>query len=352
MSASDHCEPGGQSLPILMAPEMRNLLHRADLFAASSLTILILGETGVGKELIAERVHRRSPRRCGNMLKVNCASLAESLVESELFGHERGAFTGALAQREGLFEAADGGTLFLDEVGELSPVVQAKLLRVLECGEIVRVGATKPVRVDVRIVAATHRDLAQLVRIGRFREDLYFRLTGAELHVPPLRKRQLDIEPLAIHFADRMARSLGRPVPQISSKAIHILLLHPWPGNVRELKLVIERAVVVCQGDTLGAECLEFPRRDVRVEETKDGHDEFDERSRIIKALQKTNGNQTRAAELLGMTRRSLVNKLDRYEIARPRKRALDERSATRIAGGGVLVDASLTRGVARNEST
>ncbi|HEY2514967.1 MAG TPA: sigma-54 dependent transcriptional regulator [Polyangiaceae bacterium] len=325
---------------VIASPVMEALIAEVDLFAASELPVLVLGETGVGKEVIGERIHRSSRRADGPLVKLNCASLTETVVESELFGHEKGAFTGAVTRRVGVFESADGGTLFLDELGELSLRTQAKLLRTLESGELVPVGGCRARRVDVRIVGATHRDLEQLVAEGLFREDLYFRLGGAILRIPPLRQRTSEIVPLAESFADRAARRSGIPTPRLTQPACDRLLAHDWPGNVRELRLVMERAVILARGGSVTPAHLDFcgRRPALRVLEPvspacpepppsgelpiamRDQVKTF-ERERILAALQQTGGNQTRAACLLGISRRTLTNKLNRYGLERPRKR-------------------------------
>ncbi|WP_437986182.1 sigma-54 interaction domain-containing protein [Sorangium sp. So ce117] len=318
----DGCSSGFLALD----PEMRRLREALETVAPTPLPVLILGETGTGKEVVAEWIAGMSGHPRERFVKVNCASLSESLVESELFGHERGAFTGAVAPREGLFEAAHEGTLFLDEVGELSPRTQAKLLRTLEYGEIVRVGSTRPRRVDVRVIAATHRDLEQMVREGSFRQDLYFRLNAITLRIPPLRARTSEILPLAALFAARLSQRLARPAPPLAKEATDALLSHAWPGNVRELRHVVERAVVMSKGGTIGADhlMLEAPR--APVEAGIKGDLRSFERDRIVAALEQARQNQTRAAELLGVSRRTLTNKLNAYGIARPRKKvALEE---------------------------
>jgi two-component system response regulator AtoC len=323
--------------PLVLDPEMQRVRDMIELVAPTSLAILILGDTGAGKEVAAEWVHRASARPAAAFLKTNCAGLAESVIESELFGHEKGAFTGAVSARQGLFEAADGGTLFLDEVAELTPRTQAKLLRVLECGEIVRVGATTPRRVNVRFIAATHRDLERMVATGQFRQDLFFRLNGLTVRLPPLRERPSEILPLARLFVERTTAKLGRiPLP-LSDGAIDALLRHKWPGNVRELKHVIERAVVMCRSTMLSAEHLGLtpPRCPIEVEPLRPENDGGDsrvarsdirnqvrvfEKERILAVLAQTRGNQTMAARLLGVSRRTLTNKLNLYRIERPRK--------------------------------
>jgi len=232
---------------------MEELRRRVERVAPAPTTVLITGETGTGKELVAEALHRLSPRRGGPLVRINCGALPENLVEAELFGHERGAFTGAEKARPGRFELADGGTLFLDEIGELPLAAQVKLLRVLQDGLIDRVGASQPRRTDVRLITATHRQLGDLVGVGQFRQDLYFRLNVVEIRVPPLRDRIADLPLLVDFFLGKHARRLGRPIPSVSSAALALLAGHPWPGNVRELENAIERALLLGDGACLEA---------------------------------------------------------------------------------------------------
>ncbi len=305
-------------------PEMDRLRERMEKVAKAALPVLLVGETGCGKELAAEAIHRTSLRAACAFVKVNCAALTETLLESELFGHEKGAFTGAHTTRAGLFAAADGGTLFLDEVGELSLRAQAKLLRVLEVGEIMRVGSTVVERVDVRVVSATHRDLPRLVAEGQFREDLYFRLKGATLRLPPLRRRPSEILPLAKSFVVESARRMDKPAPHLSDRAASALLEHQWPGNVRELRAAIECAMVMCDGDVLDIEHLDLGEDTPRPSSSSPGvRGEIlgFERARILAVLAEAGGNQTKAAKLLRVSRRTLTNKLNAYGIERPRKR-------------------------------
>jgi two-component system, NtrC family, response regulator AtoC len=345
--------------PIICDPAMRNLYALLDLVAPSPLSVLVLGETGVGKELYAQAVHRRSPRAAGRFLELDCGALPESILEAELFGYEKGAFTGAVQPKVGLFESAHGGTVFLDEVGELSLSTQAKLLRVLETGQVMRLGSVQPVVVDVRFVAATNRDLRHLIAEGRFRPDLYFRLNGISVTLPPLRQRRADLGPLAAHFAARAARSMGRPPPALTDEAVVAFERYEWPGNVRELRNIVERAVVMCRGPHLGldelvvAEPGAFGREESgerplpppgsaepRVPARKAGSatvvaGRFGtppgadlraelktlERERILDTLARTAGNQTQAAKMLGISRYTLINRLEEYAITRPRKR-------------------------------
>jgi DNA-binding NtrC family response regulator len=308
---------------------MNALWERLAVVARTKLPILILGETGSGKEIAAEWVFSSSGRG-QRLLKISCASLSESVVESELFGHVRGAFTGAHAAHAGIFEAANGGTLFLDEIGELPLSTQAKLLRVLESGEVVRLGSTQPLRVDVRIVSATHRDLAERTAAGLFRKDLFFRLNGVSVRLPPLRERPSEVLALARMFAERCARNNDLPVPEIGPHVEHALLAHDWPGNVRELRHVIERGVALCQEGRLSVEHLELTPRSVTssvvVPAPACGSGAIRaewqrfERAQIIDALEQAAGNQTRAAQRLGISRRTLTNKLNMYGLPRPRK--------------------------------
>ncbi len=314
-------------------PAMRRIEDLIASVAASSLTVLIVGETGVGKELVAESVHRRSgARSAGPFVRVNCAALAPSLLESELFGHERGAFTGANHARPGLFEAGHGGTVFLDEVAELPLAAQAKLLRVLEVREVTRIGAVRARALDVRFVAATNRDLRADVARGAFREDLYFRLAGATVRVPPLRQRPADIEPLVMHFASALSGQLAQPLPSFSAAALAHLRAHAWPGNVRELRNVVERAVLTAKCRVIEPFDLVLESADAcasadsplstlppSAEAFALSEAQRSERGRILAALATCHGNQTRAADWLQMPRRTLVRKLALFGIPRPR---------------------------------
>jgi len=314
--------------PVVLEPAMERVYTLVDRIADSTMTCLLLGETGVGKEVICEAIHRRSSRRDRPLIKLNCAALPETLLESELFGHERGAFTGADRKKIGFFEAADGGTLFLDEIGEMPLSLQAKLLRVLERKVITRVGGTTEVATDARLIAATHRDLEADVRSGKFRQDLLFRIGGFTIVIPPLRDRQREIVPLAELFARTTAAEQGRPVPMIAQDAREVLAGYAWPGNVRELKNAMERALVLCE-DTITAADLPDKMRDM-AQRTRPiapaadvrGHLAEVERSAIVAALDGEGGNQTRAAKRLGLSRRALIYKMEKYGLKPPPSRA------------------------------
>ncbi len=400
-----------------VSPAMQHLYRLIDNVAQSNITVIVRGETGAGKEVVAEEIHRRSPRAPKPLVKLNCAALPEQLLEGELFGYERGAFTGATSAKPGLIEVADGGTLFLDEVGELPPATQAKLLRVVESREVLRLGSLRPKSVDVRFVAATHRDLEDMVARGIFRQDLYYRLNGVSLGIPPLRERVDEIPRLANEFVARFCRESRRPTLPISDAAMAVLKTYPWPGNVRELRNVIERAVVFCKTVAIAPEHLGIVDRSSRPpsnypaapahdqhlgqaafaatafaapaaaagpgqpgprspsqpppyhspsqpppyhppSQPPAGHHpsqppfphppypgaqppfgsqtpgastvafgsslpaEVDalERERILAVLAQCGGNQTQAAEMLGISRRTLLRRLDEYAVPRPRK--------------------------------
>jgi two-component system response regulator AtoC len=317
---------------IVMAdPAMMALYDQVERAARGSISVLILGETGVGKEVMAEEIHRRSGRS-GRFLALNCAALSENLLESELFGHEKGSFTGAASAREGLIEAAEGGTLFLDEVGELPASVQVKLLRVLEERKVLRVGGRMARSIDIRLLSATNRDLELEVERGQFRSDLYYRLNGFAVTVPALRERRGDIEPLACRFIERASRSLGRAdVPRLSAPVLAIFVAYAWPGNIRELRNVVERAVLLCDGHELlpahlpGKLTSASSRPPSVVADPRERllrEIEDVERRRIVEALARSGGNQTQAAELLGISRRTLVTRLGAFDLPRPRRRS------------------------------
>ncbi|HPA19329.1 MAG TPA: sigma-54 dependent transcriptional regulator [Verrucomicrobiae bacterium] len=299
--------------------------------APSRATVLIQGESGTGKELVARAIHRLSPRREGPMVTVHCAALSPQLLESELFGHEKGSFTGAVERRIGRFEAAEGGTIFLDEIGEIDPGTQVKVLRVLGERSFERVGSTKTLHVDVRLVAATNKDLRKLVDEGKFRDDLFFRLNVVPIQMPPLRERPEDIPLLVRAFLAEFNRENGANVKGFSREAMERLLAYHWPGNVRELRTAVEHAVVLCRGEEAGLR--ELPSA-VRGAETgapgggaRGGEElswEDSEKRLIIKALEQTGGNRAEAARRMGMSRRTLHRKLNQYglvQVGRPRRR-------------------------------
>jgi Nif-specific regulatory protein len=306
---------------------MRQLYEEMARVAGTNTTVLIRGESGTGKELIAQGIHYHSPRAKKPFIKVNCAALPETLVESELFGHERGAFTGADARKKGRFELANGGTLFLDEIGELSPAIQVKLLRVLQEREFERVGGTEPVKVDVRVITATNRDLERALAGGSFREDLYYRLNVFPIFIPPLRARKADVLPLADYFAEKYAREHGKSIKRISTPAIDLLSSYHWPGNVRELENTIERAVLMADGEVIHGHHLPPTLQTAEATGTVVSTSlstavEAFERSLIEDALKTTRGNRSRAARLLSTTERVISYKVKKYGIDPARLRA------------------------------
>jgi two-component system NtrC family response regulator len=301
--------------------EALNLVKRV---ASSPATVLILGESGTGKELIARAIHYSSPRAEKPLVKVNCAALPENLLESELFGHEKGAFTGAVGRRIGRFEQADQGTVFLDEIGDLSPSLQSKLLRVLQEKEFERVGSSQTLKVDVRVIAATNRNLEEAIQKGTFREDLYYRLNVVTVSLPPLRERKEDIPPLIEHFLKKYSRENQKPVVSLSKEAKDLLMNYHYPGNIRELENIMERAVVLSRGDSITTQDLPLNLRESKVEdlmkEAAGGRSlretlEEIERLRITQALEKSHGVQTKAAEELGISERVLRYKMKKYGI-------------------------------------
>ena len=294
-----------------------------DRVAWSRVSVLIIGETGAGKEVLARRIHERSPRATGPLVAVNAAAVCETLFESELFGYERGAFTGAVSAKAGLIESADGGTLFLDEIGDMSMSAQAKMLRVLEDRVVTRVGGIRARPLDVRFIAATNQDLRAAVAAGKFRQDLLFRLEGIGLHVAPLRERGSEILPAARQFLMEQAVRDDMPLVIFSETAERALLDYDWPGNFRELRNVVERAAVICdKGRIESADLLLPDARDVGdLDPSISAGPTHDERKRIIAVLSVFAGNQTRAARMLGMSRRTLITRLQALGIARPRGR-------------------------------
>jgi two-component system nitrogen regulation response regulator NtrX len=318
---------------------IRQLREQVAMAAPTNGRVLIYGENGTGKELVARTVHALSRRRNSAFIEVNCAAIPEDLIESELFGHIRGSFTGAVADRRGKFELADGGTIFLDEIGDMSLKTQAKVLRVLQEQTMEPVGGAATVRVDVRVLAATNKDLQTEIRGGRFREDLYFRLNVIPIFVPGLRDRQEDIPLLADHFMVGFAREYGRRVKKFEPGAVAVLQQYPWPGNVRELRNVIERLMIMVVGDSISAGDLTFldltsvPRADVAGRATPvervtlyEARDQF-ERDLILRTLAAQQGNMSRTAEVLGVERSNLYRKMKAFGIA-PSRRAEEESEA------------------------
>ena len=298
------------------SPALAHVISQASKVAATDVAVLINGETGTGKELFAQAIHNASHRSAGAFLALNCSAFSRELLESELFGYKEGAFTGAVKDKRGLLEEANHGTVFLDEIGEMALELQSKLLRVLETGEFVKVGDTKTTRVDVRIISATNRNLKEEIANGRFREDLYFRLSVFRIELPPLRQRREDILPLAQHFAERFSKQIGCPVPALSPDAKNLFLSYPWPGNVREMMNTMEHALIVCDS--------EITREDLPIDMLSDesstqADDSLDlksvERNHIIKVLHHTHGNKTETARLLKIGLTTLYRKIEEYGI-------------------------------------
>lgn len=312
-------------------PAIKAVLETADQVAPSTATILISGESGTGKELMASYIHKKSARRGGPFISLNCAAIPENLLESELFGHEKGAFTGAVARRIGKFEEASGGTLFLDEISEMDVNLQAKLLRAIQEKEIDRIGSNKPVKVDIRLVATTNRDLEKEVKAGTFRQDLYYRLNVINLTLPPLRERKTDIPRLAQFFIKKYAAQNGIPEKPLSEAALDKLLNHTWPGNIRELENIMHRAVLVARGEQIGPEAISvgtetsMAAKVTQAVQSTTGQvpqatDQLVgktvaevERDLIVKTLDKCLGNRTHAANILGISIRTLRNKIKQY---------------------------------------
>lgn len=298
------------------SPALAHVISQANKVAATDVAVLINGETGTGKELFAQAIHNASHRSAGAFLALNCSAFSRELLESELFGYKEGAFTGAVKDKRGLLEEANHGTVFLDEIGEMALELQSKLLRVLETGEFVKVGDTKTTRVDVRIISATNRNLKEEIANGRFREDLYFRLSVFRIELPPLRQRREDILLLAQHFAERFSKQIGCPVPALSPDAKNLFLSYPWPGNVREMMNTMEHALIVCDS--------EVTREDLPIDMLSDESstqvdDSLDlksvERNHIIKVLHHTHGNKTETARLLKIGLTTLYRKIEEYGI-------------------------------------
>jgi two-component system response regulator HydG len=297
---------------------MNQLMKMIERVASSNASILIMGESGTGKELIAHAVHERSHRKAKPFIAINCGALRETLLESELFGHEKGSFTGAYQKKIGLAEAANGGTLFLDEIGELSPAIQAKLLRFLQEGEIYRVGGKDPIRLDIRLICATNRDLEKEVKNGNFREDLYYRINTIVAQVPPLRRRKEDIPALVSHFLGQGNQAYLNRGRQMDQEAMTAMMNYEWPGNIRELQNVCERLQILCEGHTI---MLSDIPENIKNPEFKNDKAEYDpsitlselEKRYILKALFHFDGNKTQAAQALGITIKTLYNKLHEY---------------------------------------
>jgi DNA-binding NtrC family response regulator len=311
---------------ISASPQMEAVKKMILKVARSSSTVLIRGESGTGKELIARAIHSQSPRADEMFQAVNCAAINENLLESELFGHEKGAFTGAHAEKKGLFEVADQGTLFLDEIGELDISMQAKLLRALQEREIRRVGGTRPIKIDVRVVAATNRDLRSMVGDGRFRDDLYYRINVLSIDVPALRERREDIPVLIDYFLKKHTRNTSRLIKGLTPEARRVMLDYSWPGNIRQLESAIERAILLCEEDQITIEDLPL---EVRQDSHPTGESQFKlppegisfedvERSLIMQAMEQTNYNITKSAKLLGLTFRTLQYRLEKFGIKKP----------------------------------
>ncbi|MHC1710536.1 MAG: sigma-54 interaction domain-containing protein [Solidesulfovibrio sp.] len=301
------------------SPTMRRLFDMLERAAASDAPVILYGESGTGKELAARAIHELGRRRSGPFVQLNCAALSDSLLESELFGHAKGAFTGAYRHRQGRFEAADGGDIFLDEIGDAPSSIQVKLLRVLETKTFERVGETRPIQADVRIVTATNRDLARFVAEGRFREDLYFRINVIPIHLPPLRERLEDLPPLAEHFLCRLAEHAKRPVPAIAPEAMRWMLRYPWPGNVRELKSALEYAFVVTDRGPIESRhlppALAEPATVSDICPVPTSGKPNSERLELIDALRRAEGNRSEAARLLGVSRGTVLNRMRKYGV-------------------------------------
>ena len=298
------------------SPALALVISQASKVAATDVAVLINGETGTGKELFAQAIHNASHRSAGAFLALNCSAFSRELLESELFGYKEGAFTGAVKDKRGLLEEANHGTVFLDEIGEMALELQSKLLRVLETGEFVKVGDTKTTRVDVRIISATNRNLKEEIANGRFREDLYFRLSVFRIELPPLRQRREDILLLAQHFAERFSKQIGCPVPALSPDAKNLFLSYPWPGNVREMMNTMEHALIVCDSEVTRED---LPIDMLSDESSTQADDSLDlksvERNHIIKVLHHTHGNKTETARLLKIGLTTLYRKIEEYGI-------------------------------------
>ena len=298
--------------------EWKDVLRKATQVASTEATVLLQGESGTGKEVVARYIHRASPRKAGPFVALNCAALPDQLLESELFGYERGAFTGAQQPKPGQIELASGGVLFLDEVTEMSAAAQAKLLRVLQEREFQRLGATRPLKANVRVIAATNRDLRDAVSRGAFREDLYYRLQVFDIQMPPLRERTRDIPLLVDAFLREISRANGRPLAEVTEEATDMLLKYPWPGNVRELRNVLERAAILSEGGLITPRHLSLDAEPIAPASAPTADLRAAERRAIEKALRETDGNKAKTARRLGLTRTQLYVRLRKYDIATP----------------------------------
>lgn len=313
-------EAKGDSTGIISSSrEMEEVLNIVARVAPTAATVLIEGESGTGKERIARAVHFGSPRAAKPLIIVNCAAIPETLLESEMFGYEQGAFTGARTARKGKLEMADGGTLFIDEIGDMPPAIQPKLLRFLQEGVIERLGSSKPIKLDIRVISATHRDLEKMVEEKSFREDLYFRLNVIRIAIPPLRERKADIVPLLDHYLKVYARKNSKQVVGFTSRARDVLLKHRYPGNVRELENIIEAAVVLTRNEAVDLEDLPYSLQSGRAVPTYDENDPLPDRIEafekriVLEALRKTDGNQSKAAEMLGISEKNIRDRLKKW---------------------------------------
>jgi transcriptional regulator with GAF, ATPase, and Fis domain len=329
--------PGDQCMATLdligSSAKFRTVLERVEMVAPVDSAVMLQGETGTGKEVIAQAIHQASPRRHSRFVAVNCAAIPSALMESDLFGHERGAFTGAVSQTMGRFQAADGGTLFLDEIGDLPLELQPKLLRALQEKECERLGGGRTIKVDVRVIAATNQDLWRMVQERKFRADLYFRLNVFPILLPPLRDRKDDILPLADYFVQRFARKQGKSIDHIPDEAIELLTCHDWPGNIRELQNVIERAVIITRGPVLDLHMTELLTHGTGITANKTLADA--ERAHILATLNETNwvvGGRGGAAMQLGLPRTTLITMMQRHGICRGKPEQQEVRSDSAFA--------------------
>jgi two-component system response regulator AtoC len=294
---------------------MKEILNKAKRLACTDLPVLIIGENGTGKEIMADYLHTLSPRSCRKMVKINCAAFPENLLDNELFGHERGAYTGADSAFKGVFERADESTLFLDEISDMSSAIQAKILRVLQNCEIRRIGGDKTIKINVRFIAASNKNLESFIALKRFREDLYYRLNAASIRIPPLRERKADIPLLIDCFLKEFGTSNSKDIRGVDEKALQILQTYDWPGNVRELKNTVNYAAAISMKDIIGVEDLPTYLSHLTEEQSAYNIREETERNLIIKMLKKMDNNKKRTAEVLNISRKTLYNKLDKYGL-------------------------------------